>query len=94
VDYTAIKALKLAGKSPELSQLDAAIKAQGVVLGATAVKLATLTGQHAAEHDMPFPVDCQAAHESLDDAMADFDHQGVRLARLIRWRALKAQGLR
>ena len=94
MNYAEIKALKLAGQSPDLSQLDAAIKAQGAIVGAAAIKLATVTGQHAAEHDMPFPVDCPAAHEETAKAAEDFDHQGCRLARLVRWRVLKAQGLR
>ena len=94
MNYATIKALKLAGKSPELTQIDAAIKSHETVLGAAAVKLATLTGQHAAAHDAPYPLECEAAHIAIGEAVADFDHQGARLARLVRWRTLKAQGLR
>jgi hypothetical protein len=94
VDYATIKALKVAGQSPELSQLDAAIKSQETILGAAAVKLATLAGEHAAAHDMPFALECEEAYVKLSEAQDTLDHEGARLAKLVRWRTLKAQGLR
>lgn len=94
MDYQTIKALKVAGQSPDLAQLDAAIKAQEAVVGAAACKLARVQGEHAAAHDMPFELACEEAHEAILDAEGDFNHQGIRLTRLFRWRSLKAAGLR
>lgn len=94
MNYETIKALKIAGQSPDLSQLDAAIKAQEAVLAAATCKLARLAGEHAAAHDMPFPTECEVAHAEIEQASFDFDHQGARLAKLVRWRCLKAAGLR
>lgn len=93
MDYATIKAQKLAGCKPELAAFDKAIFSQSVVVGQAACKLATIVGKHEAQHEGPFPTECDHAAVEAVQAQADFNRQMDRLARLVKWRELAAQGL-